>query len=77
MWYNYYDDPVGETEKEAREFAKNEMSKLDLIDCMLDYFGAEKYLKWCLSQPTFRDKFMYDIAKGEDIYFINNYTEKR
>lgn len=22
MWYNYYDDPVGETEKEAREFAK-------------------------------------------------------
>lgn len=41
MWYNYYDDPVGETEKEAREFAKNEMSKLDLIDCMLEYFGAE------------------------------------
>lgn len=53
------------------------MSKLDLIDCMLDYFGAEKYLEWCLSQPTFRDKFMYDIAKGEGIYFINNYTEKR
>lgn len=77
MWYNYYDDPVGETEKEAREFAKNEMSKLDLIDCMLEYFGAEKYLEWCLSQPTFRDKFMYDIAKGESIYFINNYTEKR
>ena len=69
--------PQVKLKRKQESSQKNEMSKLDLIDCMLEYFGAEKYLEWCLSQPTFRDKFMYDIAKGEGIYFINNYTEKR
>lgn len=76
MWYNYYDDPVGETEEEAREYAKKEMSQFDLIDCMIYYFGGEKYLIWCLSQEKFLDKFKYDITRGEDIYFMNNYTER-
>ncbi len=76
MWYNYYDDPVGETEEEAREYAKKEMSMLDLIEGMDDYFGYIKYLSWCLSQESFRNKFKDDIAMSKNIYFMNNYTER-
>ena len=48
MWYNYCNEPAGETEEEARAFAKNEMSLFDLIDCLVDYGGYYKYLRWCL-----------------------------
>lgn len=29
MWYNYCGEPAGETEKEAREFAKNRLENPD------------------------------------------------
>lgn len=61
MWYNYCNEPAGETEEEAREFAKNEMTLSDLIDCLVDYSGYYKYLRWCLSQDNFWDEFMDDI----------------
>lgn len=76
MWYNYYDDPVGETEEEAREYAKNEMSLSDLINCMVDYNGYYKYLRWCLSQDSFWDEFIDDIIASDDIYFSKNFTER-
>lgn len=75
MWYNYCNEPPGETE-EARAFAKNEMSLFDLIDCLVDYGGYYKYLCWCLLQDSFWKEFMDDIEKCDDIYFAKNFTER-
>ena len=77
MWYNYCNEPAGETEEEARAFAKNEMSLFDLIDCLVDYSGYYKYLRWCLSQDSFWEEFMDDIEKCDDIYFAENFTERK
>ena len=76
MWYNYRNDPAGATEEEARECAREEMSEFDLINCMVDYFGYGKYLRWCLSQENFWNEFENDIMTGEDIYFARNFTER-
>lgn len=76
MWYNYCNEPAGETEEEAREFAKNEMSLFDLIDCLVDYGGYYKYLRWCLSQDNFWEEFMDDIIATDNIYFTENFTER-
>lgn len=78
MWYNdYNDEPAGETEEEAREFAKNEMTLSDLINCLVDYNGYYKYLRWCLSQENFWDEFIDDIITSDDIYFSRNFTERK
>lgn len=76
MWYNYCGEPAGETEKEARKFAKNEMSLSDLIDCLVDYSGYYKYLRWCLSQDNFWEEFIDDIIASDDVYFSENFTER-
>ena len=78
MWYNdYNDEPAGETEEEAREFAKNEMSLFDLVDCLVDYGGYYKYLRWCLSQENFWEEFIDDIITSDDIYFSRHFTERK
>ena len=76
MWYNYCNEPAGETEEEARKFAKNEMSDLDLIESLVTYGGYVKYLHWCLLQPDFWDKFKDDIIASDDVYFSENFTER-
>ena len=78
MWYNYYnDEPAGETEEEAREFAKNKMTLSDLINYLVDYNGYYKYLRWCLSQENFWEEFIDDIITSDDIYFAENFTERK
>ena len=78
MWYNdYNDEPAGETEEEAREFAKNEMTLSDLINCLVDYNGYYRYLRWCLSQENFWDEFIDDIITSDDIYFSRHFTERK
>ena len=76
MWYNYCGEPAGETEEEAREFAKNEMSMFDLIESIVAYGGYDKYLRWCLSQDNFWEEFDDDIIASDDIYFRENFTER-
>lgn len=77
MWYNYCNEPAGETEEEARAFAKNKMSLFDLIDCLVDYGGYYKYLCWCLLQENFWKEFIDDIEKCDDVYFAKNFTERK
>ena len=76
MWYNYYDDPVGETEKEAREFAKNEMSNYDILNYLVDASRDMKYLSWCTRQRKFLEEFSEDIEKAIEIYFEDNFEER-
>lgn len=76
MWYNYCNEPAGETEEEARAFAKNEMSLFDLIESLVTYGGYVKYLYWCLLQDKFWDEFIDDIIASDDVYFSENFTER-
>ena len=52
------------------------MSLFDLIDCLVDYGGYYKYLRWCLSQENFWDEFIDDIIATDDVYFSENFTER-
>lgn len=52
------------------------MTLSDLIDCLVDYSGYYKYLRWCLSQESFWDEFIDDIEKCDDVYFAENFTER-
>lgn len=76
MWYNYCGEPAGETEEEAREFARKEMSECDLINYLVDYNGYDKYLRWCLSQVGFWVEFVDDIIASNNDYFADNFTER-
>ena len=76
MWYNYYGDPVGETEEEAREQAKKEMSDYDILNYLVDAFGDIKYLFWCMQQRKFLEEFSEDIKKAIEIYFEDNFEER-
>lgn len=40
------------------------MSLFDLIDCLVDYSGYYKYLRWCLTQDNFWKEFMDDIENA-------------
>lgn len=76
MWYNYCDEPAGETEEEARKFAKNEMSGYDILNYLADAFGDMKYLFWCMRQKEFLEEFSKDIEKAIEIYFEDNFEER-
>ena len=76
MWYNYCSEPAGETEEEAREFAKNEMSDYDILNYLVDAFGDMKYLFWCMRQREFLEEFSEDIEKAIEIYFEDNFEER-
>ena len=76
MWYNYCNEPAGETEEEAREFARKEMSECDLINYLVAYSGYDKYLRWCLSQVGFWVEFADDIIASNNTYFTDNFTER-
>lgn len=76
MWYNYYNRPAGETEEEARAFAKEEMSISDIAYMLDDEFGSIKFLLWCLRQKEFTEKFSEDIEKAINRYFEENFTER-
>lgn len=76
MWYNYYNRPAGETEEEARAFAKEEMNISDIAYMLDDEFGSIKFLLWCLRQKEFTEKFSEDIEKAINRYFEENFTER-
>ena len=76
MWYNYCDEPVGETEEEARCTAETEMDSFDILNNLVDAFGDMKYLFWCLRQEKFVEEFSDDIKKAIDIYFEENFEER-
>jgi predicted RNase H-like HicB family nuclease len=76
MWYNYCGEPAGETEEEAKQFAKNEMSNHDILNYLVDAFGDMKYLFWCMRQREFLEEFSEDIEKAIEIYFEDNFEER-
>lgn len=76
MWYNYCNEPAGETEEIARLAAREEMSEFDIISELVDIFGDVKYLLWCLRQKEFIEEFSEDIEKAIDLYFEENFEER-
>ena len=67
---------LGETEEEAREQAKKEMSDYDILNYLVDAFGDIKYLLWCMQQRKFLEEFSEDIKKAIEIYFEDNFEER-
>lgn len=70
-------NPRAKQKKRQEHLQKNEMSLFDLIDCLVDYGGYYKYLCWCLLQDNFWEEFMDDIEKCDDVYFAENFTERK
>ena len=76
MWYNYCGEPAGETEEEARKFAKNEISDYDILSYLVDAFGDMKYLLWCMRQREFLEEFSEDIEQAIEMCFEDNFEER-
>lgn len=64
MWYNYCNEPAGETEEEARAFAKNEMSDLDLIESLFTYGGDVYFSEDFTERNNDKMKIYYSFDTG-------------
>ena len=79
MWYREWDDqPIGETEEEAFETMREEMSFDDLLDIMLLSLDTYEVLSWLARDHSdlFFEHFEREISEAETEYFEINAYER-